>query len=340
MTSYLSALRRTLGQSGDAAGKPCSVDVWDFVAGKTISGMPKATQLALQPDNCSAVFFTPDGRRLIVFSPTKRENGRITEQLVVIRDARTGKEERRFATPAPLGQGVRLSVAIANEMVAMGMEDEHATVSIWNFRDGTNRKFTAKHSRHPNGGFGVSAITFSPDATRLVTAGRGGSEIKIWDTGTLKLLREVPLTGRPWTEALAVSPDGKTLASGGQNIPIRIWDMDSGTEKVLKGAMSGWVTGVRLTPDGKTAVTFSADQTMRIWEVATGRQLRSVSMPGNEQSFPHGEIAPDGRTLVAAGNENMTMSALVAAWPSRSRTSSEMPRSAVTNQEAKPKWIR
>jgi WD40 repeat protein len=293
------------GRSGSESGKDRSIDVWDFTAGKKVSELPAPRRLATQPDNCSALYFTPDGRHLLALSPTKLEKGQTKECLVVVRNADTGAELRRFSSAAPLSQAARWSVAVTNQFVALGMEDEAATVSLWNLNDGTNRKFAAKHSRRQNGGFGISAITASPDGKLLLTAGRGGSEIKIWDAAALEPIRQVSLQNHPWIETLAVSPDGKTFASGGQHIPIRIWDTTTCAETLFPGDISGWVIGTELSPDGRTAVTFSADETVRVWDATTGRQLRSVHMSRNQGSYPHGEFAPDGRTLLVSSGDRL-----------------------------------
>ncbi len=69
--------------------------------------------------------------------------------------------------------------------------------------------------------------------------------------------------------AVAVSPDGATIATTGDT--IKLWDIASGEEKTpaLSGHL-GSVESVAFSPDGATVATASADSTVKLWEVATG----------------------------------------------------------------------
>ena len=290
--------KRLVGSSGSQAGKECPIDVWDMATGKKVSELPRPQLLAMQPDNCSALFFTPDGRRLIAFSPIPDER-HVKEYRIVVWDATTGKEERQFTNAAPLCQGGRMSVALSNQLLALGMEDEPATVALWDLATGQSRSLTTKHVFRPNNGFGISAIAFTPDGQTLVTAGRGG-EIKLWEAATLREIREIPQASLSWIEALTVSAAGKMVASGGQDHVIRLWDLATGKERGPNEGLAGNVTGVRLSADGKIALTFCADGTLRLWDAATGRPQRALAIGQSNRSWPRGELAPDGRTVLTS----------------------------------------
>src|SRR5262249_62403821 len=71
-------------------------------------------------------------------------------------------------------------------------------------------------------------------------------------------------------QALAISGDGQTLATGHKEGALRLWDLATGQERsVLRGHVGG-VRAVAFTPDGKTLASGSADRTVKLWQVATG----------------------------------------------------------------------
>ena len=150
----------------------------------------------------------------------------------------------------------------------------------------------------------VNALVFSPDGqTLFVAAGDAGLtgiayQFRVSDG---KLVRA--LEGH--TDALyaiAISPDGKTVATGGYDQKIKLWSVTTGAElKLLKGH-NGCVYGLDFRPDGKVLASASADRTVKLWDVASGGRLDTFSQPIKEQQAV--AFSPDGKTLAAAGTDN------------------------------------
>jgi WD40 repeat protein len=70
----------------------------------------------------------------------------------------------------------------------------------------------------------VGSIVFTPDGLSLASSGTWEREIRLWDTATGKERRR--LQGHDdWTTSLAISPDGKFLASASLDGTILVWDI-------------------------------------------------------------------------------------------------------------------
>ncbi len=79
----------------------------------------------------------------------------------------------------------------------------------------------------PNPGSQINGLTFSPDGTRMATAGEDQT-VKLWDTRTGQNV--FVLRGHSASVlTVAFSPDGEKLASGSVDATVRIWDARGGS---------------------------------------------------------------------------------------------------------------
>jgi WD40 repeat protein len=294
------------GKAGALANKERPIVIWDLATQQRIADLPKPRRLATAPNNCSALFFTPDAKKLVVFCPSLDKKTESKELLVAVIDVDTGKELRRFMSPAPLRQGSRMSGALSADLLALGLEDPHGIVPLWNIGKGEDRRLVTGHGQKSNfSGYGVSALAFSPDGKLLITAGRDG-DVKIWDAATSKEVRTIAKAYPGWIETLAVTPDGKSLACAGQDGIIRHWNLTTGAALDAVDGHGGRVSGVSVTPDGAVAVTSCADRRLCLWDLITGREQGVIPLPPPHAYWPTAVMAPDGRTVVVTGAEKLT----------------------------------
>jgi WD40 repeat protein len=153
--------------------------------------------------------------------------------------------------------------------------------------------------------FNTMALAFSPDGRRLVT---GGLSVKVWDTASgkklfgddLALFGQDDVSGDPrrgiiW--GLAVSPDGKHVASSG----VSIWDMATG-KAVRRLATQGMSFSVAYSPDGKH-VAGSAGHGVVLWDALSGDVVRKF--PELPDIIFKVAFSLDGRRLLAVSNSSV-----------------------------------
>jgi WD40 repeat protein/tRNA A-37 threonylcarbamoyl transferase component Bud32 len=113
------------------------------------------------------------------------------------------------------------------------------------------------------------------------------------------------LTGHSrWVTAVAISADGNTIASGGLDDSIKVWDRSTG--KLLR-TLTGHhkpINCLSISPDGQTLVSGSDDHTVRLWHLASGNLLRSLT--GHTRDVNSVVISTDGQ-LLASGSEDRTV---------------------------------
>jgi WD40 repeat protein len=82
---------------------------------------------------------------------------------------------------------------------------------------------------------------------------------------------------------VAVSPDGRRLATGSDDRTVRVWDLRSGESLLTLREHKAAVQGVVFDPAGSRLVSGSADGTLRVWEsdLTAARKLWRDGRMGN-----------------------------------------------------------
>ena len=239
------------GQTIASGGWEGRVLLWDATTGRL-----RATLPGHAPHAVLAVAFSPDGKTLA-------SGG--ADGTVRLWDARSGQ---------PLGGPLTghtsrvLSLAFGPDGGTLASGSLDRTIRLWDLGDPQRRgePLTAPTSPSLSP---INALAFAPRERLL--AGTDDDVVAVWDLtkGRGQSLPTVQLGGHAGpVRAIALSPDGRTIASGGTDGSIILWDLDSSQQ--LGDPIAAHTDGVRslaFSGDGHALASAGADGDVVVWDV-------------------------------------------------------------------------
>lgn len=102
--------------------------------------------------------------------------------------------------------------------------------------------------------------------------------------------------------SVAVSPDGRLLATGDTNGNVCVREFRSAKQQIwtTKGH-SSWIPALKFSPDGKTLATSGTDYRIKLWHAETGECLRILE--GHQNEVWALNFSPDGKTLASGSDD-------------------------------------
>jgi WD40 repeat protein len=115
---------------------------------------------------------------------------------------------------------------------------------------------------------------------------------------------------------LSYSPDGTALASCGSDLAVRLWDLVSGTERLVMRGHRGDVLGVVFSPDGCRLASVGSEPSLRVWDAVTGarRAAFDLSPTGRDTRDMDWFRAFVGRRLDSQAEAPQLCAAVAAGW--------------------------
>ena len=184
---------------------------------------------------------------------------------------------------------------------------------VWEIRNGKLRELlTLRGNPNP-----VMSVSFSEDATRLVTAGQISQEARVWDVSRAGRGEVLTLPGPQSGHVppdVAFTPDGRRLvASSGPAGTVRVWNAETGAELIVidgharADTPTRGVVGIDVSPDGSLIATAGADGSARVFNAETGEEVLAVH--GRHCAGERGcavnraAFSPDGTKIATTGSD-------------------------------------
>ncbi len=209
----------------------------------------------------------------------------------------------------------------------------HHELTVWDIKTTKLEKRIATRSRR------ALALVYLPDGKLAVAGGRPGEEgdVRIYDlngspgkvengVAMLDGVNDPKVMVKKLIESddeilcLAMSQDGKKLASGGCDRIVNVWDTSGGVGAVKLDQSfenhADWVFGVEFSPDSKLVLTASRDKTAKVWDLAAKESV--LTFPEHQNGVYGVAAKPDGKTGYSIGEDNQLRSwAIVSDMPGR-----------------------
>jgi hypothetical protein len=170
----------------------------------------------------------------------------------------------------------------------------------------------------------TTAMVFLSDGKLAVAGGRPGEEgdVRIYDIngGTPRVEKGIAILDGVNDPAvmlkqlldaddevlcLALSADGKKLASGGCDRVVNVWDLAGGWQNAkLEQSIENhadWVFGVAFSPDGKHLITGSRDKTAKVWDLVAKESV--MTFPDHQNGVYAVGVKDDGKIGYSVGED-------------------------------------
>jgi len=223
-----------------------------------------------------------------------------------------GEAVRESDAPVPPGALMRIgtlrlrhadfvmAVAFSPDGNTLASGDHLGELHLWDVATGKRaKKLEGRHTR-------LSSLVFSPDGEWLYTGGGPGADsitIRVWDVDTGEVFSKS--ASNDSVNCLALSPDGKLLASGGEVVfgggvgSVMLWETPRCRNLLGIQRHERSIQSLAFSPDGNVLAAGARDGEVLLWDVESGLQTWNVKARRRDVNCI--AFSPDGKTLASGG---------------------------------------
>ncbi len=176
----------------------------------------------------------------------------------------------------------------SKQVVASG--SSNGTISIWQIDNGQNLLNISAHNSF------VVGLVFTADSKRLISSSFD-RYIKVWDLETGKCLQSWQSSAPIYR--IALSNDGKVLASGSECGSVFLWELATGKLLNTLAGHNSVVMSVVFHPNGQLLASGSFDTTIKLWDLTTNECIDTFT--GHTQPIFSVAFNELGTQLVSSG---------------------------------------
>ncbi|MGH7223941.1 MAG: hypothetical protein ACRELF_11990, partial [Gemmataceae bacterium] len=310
---------------------PHAVLLWDTATGKQIDPFPGHT------GPVSSVSFSPDGRTAATSSWIRGDT------VVRLWDPRTGRLLRSFDAGNGRGVTAVTFSPDGQTLAASHWEGEKKRIRIWSVRTGRERHDLMGHARYctcvafsPDGKRlasgdphynlqrqndgrlciwdvesgklirdiaatrgAIQQVLFSRDGRQILAAANG---VHVYDADSGRLVGK-PFHAKTRVWRMALSADGRLLATADGRGPVRLWELATRRE-ISHAIPAAQGYGVALTPDGRTLAASDSNDKVVLFHWPSGETVGKLS--GDPYAGMQVFFSSDCRLLATANNDEST----------------------------------
>ncbi len=256
-------------------------------------------------DGVGDFWFAPNGKTCAgevgKLVPAYKQDPRFESEGLRVWDLANGKELCALAAargaPSFSPDGLLLAASGKVWETATGQERDPvpavAGVYLWG---------RAARAEDPSFADAVAPAAYHPASQLLATARKDSpGVVQLWDLARGKGPLVLAGHGGLLT-ALAFSPDGKTLASAGEDETVRLWETATGRQRWRQDAPFGQLQSLRFSADANLVIGEAGPKQLAFWDAANGRPHVFRAGAG---AFTAVALGPDGRTFATASGPDV-----------------------------------